>query len=166
MTSQAEILKPGVAQAVRTGEPFGTGRHHSRVRNLPEVLGELPMATMADEMTTPGEGQIRALVCIAVWAIAPSFGAFSVYDLPENWGHSPLVLDKNYARDLVALLAQVAEGTVAPRSLKFYLASKDKRESDFVPKRVDSSGQVEGGLASFVEAEAKDIEALLSPRHK
>ena len=56
---------------------------------------------------------IGALLCIAVWAIAPSFGAFSVYDLPANWGHLPLALDKNYARDLVALLAQ-GPGLIVP----------------------------------------------------
>lgn len=50
----------------RSGRPpFRTGRWHSRVRGLPEVLGELPVATLADEIETPGEGQIRALVTVA-----------------------------------------------------------------------------------------------------
>jgi anaerobic selenocysteine-containing dehydrogenase len=35
------------------------------VRGLPEVLGELPAAVMAEEIETPGEGQIRALFTIA-----------------------------------------------------------------------------------------------------
>ena len=43
----------------------GFGRHHSRVRNLPEFSGEYPATTLADEILTPGEGQIRAFVCIA-----------------------------------------------------------------------------------------------------
>jgi len=43
----------------------GFGRWKSRVRGLPEFNGELPAAVMAEEMTTPGEGQIRALVTIA-----------------------------------------------------------------------------------------------------
>ena len=34
----------------------------SRVRGLPEFGGELPVATLADEIETPGEGQIRAMV--------------------------------------------------------------------------------------------------------
>lgn len=38
------------------------GRWRSRVRNLPEFMGELPVSTMAEEMLTPGEGQIRAFV--------------------------------------------------------------------------------------------------------
>jgi anaerobic selenocysteine-containing dehydrogenase len=48
-----------------SGKGFGTGRWHSRVRGLPEVLGELPAVTLADEIETPGEGQVRALVTVA-----------------------------------------------------------------------------------------------------
>lgn len=47
------------------GRGFRTGRWHSRVRNLPEVRGELPVATLADEMETEGEDQIRALITVA-----------------------------------------------------------------------------------------------------
>ncbi|MEM9455716.1 MAG: molybdopterin-dependent oxidoreductase [Myxococcota bacterium] len=43
----------------------GFGRWRSRVRSLPEVGGELPVATLADEILTEGEGQIRGLVTIA-----------------------------------------------------------------------------------------------------
>jgi anaerobic selenocysteine-containing dehydrogenase len=45
--------------------PFRTGRWVSRVRGLPETAGELPVATLADEIEQPGEGQIRALVTVA-----------------------------------------------------------------------------------------------------
>jgi anaerobic selenocysteine-containing dehydrogenase len=41
------------------------GRWRSRVRGLPEFLGALPSAAMAEEMETPGEGRVRALVCVA-----------------------------------------------------------------------------------------------------
>lgn len=41
------------------------GRFTSRVRGLPEFDGELPSAAMAEEMDTPGEGQVRAFVTIA-----------------------------------------------------------------------------------------------------
>ncbi|KAB2351008.1 molybdopterin oxidoreductase family protein [Actinomadura rudentiformis] len=50
--------------AYRRKRPFNTGRWRSRFRNLPEVNGELPVATLADEIETPGEGQIRALITI------------------------------------------------------------------------------------------------------
>ncbi|MEC3975649.1 molybdopterin-dependent oxidoreductase [Amycolatopsis sp. H20-H5] len=44
---------------------FTTGRWASRVRGYPEVLGELPVATLADEIETPGKGQVRALISIS-----------------------------------------------------------------------------------------------------
>jgi anaerobic selenocysteine-containing dehydrogenase len=44
-----------------TTSPGGFGRHRSRVRDLPEFDRELPAAALAEEITTPGEGQIRAL---------------------------------------------------------------------------------------------------------
>ncbi|ADB35508.1 molybdopterin oxidoreductase [Kribbella flavida DSM 17836] len=48
----------------------GIGRGHfgvwtSRVRGLPEFGGELPAAAMAEEIRTPGDGRIRAMVTIA-----------------------------------------------------------------------------------------------------
>lgn len=43
----------------------GAGRFHSRVRKLPEVGGQLPVATLADEIETPGPGQVRGLVTLA-----------------------------------------------------------------------------------------------------
>jgi anaerobic selenocysteine-containing dehydrogenase len=45
--------------------PFRMARWHSRVRGLPEAIGELPVAALLDEMVTPGEGQVRALVTVA-----------------------------------------------------------------------------------------------------
>jgi anaerobic selenocysteine-containing dehydrogenase len=37
----------------------------SRVRGLPEFAGELPVAALAEEILTPGDGQVRALVTVA-----------------------------------------------------------------------------------------------------
>jgi anaerobic selenocysteine-containing dehydrogenase len=45
-------------------KPFRMGRWSSRVRELPEAIGELPVATLLDEIETPGEGQVRALVVV------------------------------------------------------------------------------------------------------
>jgi len=46
------------------GKGFRTGRGHSRVRKYPEALGEYPVAALAEEITTPGAGQVRALVVV------------------------------------------------------------------------------------------------------
>ncbi len=40
-------------------------RSRSRVRGIPEVLGQYPLSCLAEEMDTPGEGQLRALVTVA-----------------------------------------------------------------------------------------------------
>ncbi len=41
------------------------GRWTSRVRELGEVFGELPVACLSEEIDTPGEGQVRALITVA-----------------------------------------------------------------------------------------------------
>ncbi|NND68971.1 MAG: molybdopterin-dependent oxidoreductase [Halioglobus sp.] len=51
---------PAVDQ-INTVGPGGFGRHRSRVRDLPEFDRELPAAALAEEITTEGEGQVRAL---------------------------------------------------------------------------------------------------------
>ncbi|MEY3482446.1 MAG: hypothetical protein RLZ40_489, partial [Actinomycetota bacterium] len=46
------------------GKGFKTGRGKTRVRGFPEALGEYPAALMAEEILTPGPGQIRAMVVV------------------------------------------------------------------------------------------------------
>ena len=43
----------------------GHDRWRTRVRGLPEVGGELPVAALAEEISSPGEGRVRALVTLA-----------------------------------------------------------------------------------------------------
>ncbi len=50
---------PGKGKGVRFG------RRRSRVRDVPEVYGELPCACLAEEIETPGDGQIRALFTVS-----------------------------------------------------------------------------------------------------
>ena len=40
-------------------------RRTSRVRGLPESFGELPAVCLSEEIATPGDGQIRALITVA-----------------------------------------------------------------------------------------------------
>ncbi|NRQ31374.1 molybdopterin-dependent oxidoreductase [Nonomuraea sp. NN258] len=60
----AMFPKPATEFAARR-RSYTMGRWKSRVRGLPEANGELPVATLADEIETPGEGQIRFLLTIA-----------------------------------------------------------------------------------------------------
>jgi anaerobic selenocysteine-containing dehydrogenase len=41
------------------------GRFASRVRGLGEIFGELPVVCLSEEIETPGEGQVRALITIS-----------------------------------------------------------------------------------------------------
>ena len=74
------MSSPGTSTAraepfpARSGQPFQRvrfagawtgariGRWQSRVRGLDEVFGELPVACLAEEIDTPGEGQVRAMI--------------------------------------------------------------------------------------------------------
>lgn len=46
------------------GRGYKLGRWTSRAKGLPEVNGEFPSITLADEIETPGEGQIKAMIVI------------------------------------------------------------------------------------------------------
>ncbi|MGZ4678211.1 MAG: molybdopterin-dependent oxidoreductase [Acidimicrobiia bacterium] len=52
-------------RATGKGRGVRLGRRHSRVKQLPEFFGEYPVVTLADEIETPGQGQIRALITVA-----------------------------------------------------------------------------------------------------
>jgi anaerobic selenocysteine-containing dehydrogenase len=48
-----------------SGRGITVGRHASRVSGAPEVFGELPITCLAEEIETPGAGQVRALITVA-----------------------------------------------------------------------------------------------------
>ncbi|MFE4693636.1 molybdopterin oxidoreductase family protein [Streptomyces sp. NPDC056749] len=52
-------------RAAAPGKGFSLGRWTSRVSGHPEAKGELPVSALAEEIETPGEGRIRALIVIA-----------------------------------------------------------------------------------------------------
>ncbi len=56
---------PNTAGEPGRGRGARFGRWASRVRGLGEIFGELPVAALAEEIETPGDGQVRALLTIA-----------------------------------------------------------------------------------------------------
>ena len=65
------VANPGVLQPARPRYAEVIGPEHaygkgpwSRVRGLGEILGEMPTATLSDEILLEGEGQIKALICL------------------------------------------------------------------------------------------------------
>ncbi len=55
--------RPFTAQAMPPNPAWGKGEP-SRVRGLGEVFGEMPTAALSDEIITPGEGRVRALISV------------------------------------------------------------------------------------------------------
>ncbi|MCA9614621.1 MAG: molybdopterin oxidoreductase family protein, partial [Myxococcales bacterium] len=56
-----DVIRGGAGVGIGRGS---FGRWKSRVRGLPEFGGELPVACLAEEMLTPGDGQIRGLLTV------------------------------------------------------------------------------------------------------
>jgi anaerobic selenocysteine-containing dehydrogenase len=55
---------PRRAQVAAPMRPWGEGFPASRFRGLTHLGAEMPCNVLADEMLEPGEGQVRALICI------------------------------------------------------------------------------------------------------
>jgi anaerobic selenocysteine-containing dehydrogenase len=56
---------PNAAGEPGKGREARFGRFASRVRGLGEIFGELPVVCLSEEIETPGEGQVRALITIS-----------------------------------------------------------------------------------------------------
>jgi len=59
------FAEPAVDLTRAYGSKGHYGRFRSRVRNLPEFGNELPVAALAEEILTEGEGRVRALITFA-----------------------------------------------------------------------------------------------------
>ena len=70
-----------------SGRGLRVGRHQTRVRGLGETMGELPVACLAEEIDTPGPGQIRAMVTVAGFVPGALFGTMIFVRLwsPRLW---------------------------------------------------------------------------------
>jgi len=65
MFPKAAAFAANTVGAPGRGKGVVTARHRSRVAGAPEVYGELPMGCLAEEIDTPGEGRVRALISVA-----------------------------------------------------------------------------------------------------
>jgi anaerobic selenocysteine-containing dehydrogenase len=61
-TGGAMFTSPAMDILAKSSYRNVSGRWKSRVRGLSEFIGELPVSTLAEEILTEGEGQIRAMV--------------------------------------------------------------------------------------------------------
>jgi anaerobic selenocysteine-containing dehydrogenase len=65
MFPKAAALQSNTMGTPGTGKGIVTGRRKSRVSGASEVLGEFPMSCLAEEIQTPGEGQVKALISVS-----------------------------------------------------------------------------------------------------
>jgi anaerobic selenocysteine-containing dehydrogenase len=65
MFPKAAAFAANATGAPGRGKGVTIGRRASRVSRAPEVFGELPMGCLAEEIATPGDGQLKALITIA-----------------------------------------------------------------------------------------------------
>ena len=57
------------------GDGWHFGRFHSRVRGAPEVFNQFPISCLAEEIDTPGDGQLRGLITVAGNPVVSAPGA-------------------------------------------------------------------------------------------
>ena len=72
------------------------------------------------------------------------------------------VLATHSEQFVTALLDCVAENSLKPEDLRCYHVTKEKRVSAYEEQKVSESGQLEGGLSSFVEAELQSLKRFIS----
>jgi len=65
MFAKSPAFAANTAGTPGRGRGIAVGRHASRVSGAPEVFGELPISTLAEEIETSGPGQVRAAIVIA-----------------------------------------------------------------------------------------------------
>jgi anaerobic selenocysteine-containing dehydrogenase len=110
------------------------GRFRSRVRGVPEVLGQFPLSCLAEEIAAPGEGQIRGLITIAgnpvisapdaarLDAALPRLECMISLDnaLNETTRHAHVILpghsalEQPHFDDLIAMWAMRSAGNFSP----------------------------------------------------
>jgi anaerobic selenocysteine-containing dehydrogenase len=65
MFTQSATSTPPAPGSAGRGRGVRFGRRASRVRGVSEFFGELPVVCLAEEIETPGDGQVRAVITVA-----------------------------------------------------------------------------------------------------
>ena len=168
------------------GRGFATGRWHSRVAGHPEVMGELPVACLAEEIETPGDGQIRALVTIAGNPVlsTPDGGrldralagldfmlSVDIY-LNETTRHADVVLPPPSALERAhydILFLRFAVRSVANYSPRLFAAEGPAEEDILLRLAMIAAGEGSGGdvgaraEAYLAEQVAREVSSPASP---
>ncbi|MEM4402598.1 MAG: AAA family ATPase [Candidatus Caldarchaeum sp.] len=73
-----------------------------------------------------------------------------------------IILTTHSETFLSSVLTVVAEGSFEPEDLRCYWVVRDEKgRTIYKPQQVNEKGQIEGGLAAFIEAEIEDLKKFL-----
>ena len=73
-----------------------------------------------------------------------------------------LVMTTHSEQLVLALLACVKEGLLAPEELVCHDVTRDRKRTVFRLRHVSRDGQLEGGLSSFLDGELEDLKSLMA----
>ncbi|MGB8191114.1 MAG: AAA family ATPase [Chitinophagaceae bacterium] len=62
---------------------------------------------------------------------------------------------------VTSLLTKISKNELDVNDVQFYLASKENDETKIIPQTVNSKGQIEGGLLSFMQTELENLRTIL-----
>lgn len=72
-----------------------------------------------------------------------------------------ILLTTHSEQFVISLLTLVSESIIQPGDIRFYLTKKDKKKTSVIEQKVNNTGQIEGGLTSFMESEIEDLQRFL-----
>ncbi len=87
--------------------------------------------------------------------------ARTLADIVQEEPSKHLIISTHSEQFIMSFLSLVAEGTYSSGELAIYHVTKEGKESEFQRQKVNDDGQVEGGLATFMEGELEDMKAFL-----
>lgn len=98
------VFHPGFVDLVRLFDLSGLGRSQarSRIGNYPQLMGTFPAGIMAEEILTPGKGQIRAMI---VTSGNPLVSCPNVRSLEEAFSRLELVVMVDFYKNETSRLA-------------------------------------------------------------
>jgi anaerobic selenocysteine-containing dehydrogenase len=99
------------------GKGVEIGRWRSRVSGQPEVEGKIPSSTMAEEMRTPGDGQVRAMILLMT---NPVRSAANSAELEAAFAQLDFLVAVDFYLNETTRLAHVILPTPSPAELASY----------------------------------------------
>lgn len=82
-------------------------------------------------------------------------------DILNDFPQKQVLLTTHSEAFVAAILGAIRSGKLPLEKVRFYLVEREGRQTRFTPQLITKEGQVEGGLASFIEGELADLAEFL-----